>query len=93
MNSRVHCSELALADLGCAHIRGLENSKVLVGGLGMGFTLAATLKATYHAILLDVDNGPEGFTQADNNSLYSLRSLQAIRQMLHPGGVLAVWSA
>jgi hypothetical protein len=27
MNSRVHCSELALADLGCAHIRGLENTK------------------------------------------------------------------
>ncbi|MFT4941533.1 MAG: spermidine synthase [Paraglaciecola sp.] len=146
MNSRMHCSELALAELGCAHIQGIENTNVLVGGLGMGFTLAAALKATtstskvvvaelipevvewnkgplgecagrplddsrvlvllgdvarrfkskkstYDAILLDVDNGPEGFTQVDNNNLYSLNSLQSIRQMLHPGGVLAVWSA
>jgi spermidine synthase len=146
MNSRVHCSEIALADLGCAHIRDVENTNVLVGGLGMGFTLAAALKATtstskvvvaelipevvewnkgllgecagrplndsrvlvllgdvakrfksrkatYDSILLDVDNGPEGFTQVDNNNIYSLNSLQAIRQMLHPGGVLAVWSA
>lgn len=146
MNSRVHCSELALAELGCAHIKGMENTKVLVGGLGMGFTLAAALKAvsvssqvvvaelipevvewnkgplgecagrpladdrvqvhlgdvaelfktkqaTYDAVLLDVDNGPEGFTQAANNKLYSNKSLQAIRQMLHPGGVLAIWSA
>jgi len=146
MSSRVHCSELALAELGCAHIKGAENAKVLVGGLGMGFTLAAALKATskssqvvvaelvaeviewnrgplgecagrplddnrvlvhpgdvaelfktkqatYDAVLLDVDNGPEGFTQADNKNLYSIESLQAIRQTLHPGGMLAIWSA
>ena len=154
MNSRMHCSELALAELGCAHIQGKENdkegvkenAKVLVGGLGMGFTLAAALKAisvssqvvvaelvpevvewnkgplgecagrplndnrvlvhlgdvaelfimkqaTYDAVLLDVDNGPEGFTQAGNNDLYSIESLQAIRDILHSGGVLAIWSA
>ncbi len=151
MNSRVHSSELALAELGCAHIQGVEKSKVLVGGLGMGFTLDAALKATtkssqlvvaelvpevvewnkgplgecagrpldddrvvvhlgdvaelfkvkqveaeqatYDAVLLDVDNGPEGFTQADNNYLYSIESLQAIRQTLRPGGMLAIWSA
>ncbi|MFT6908068.1 MAG: spermidine synthase [Oleiphilaceae bacterium] len=146
MNSRVHCSELALASLGCEHIQGLENTKVLVGGLGMGFTLAAALKATskssqvvvaelipeviewnkgplgdcagqplndhrtlvhlgdvaelfktkkatYDAVLLDVDNGPEGFTHADNNKLYSIESLQAIQQTLHRNGVLAIWSA
>ena len=145
MNSRVHCSELALAELGCAHIQGVENAKVLVGGLGMGFTLAAALKATsknsqvvvaelvpeviewnkcllgecagrplddrvqihlgdvaelfiirqatYDAVLLDVDNGPEGFTHADNNNLYSIESLQTIRQTLRTGGVLAIWSA
>ena len=46
MSSRMYSSELALAELGCAHIQGLENSKVLVGGMGMGFTLAAALKAT-----------------------------------------------
>lgn len=146
MSTRVHCSELALAELGCAHIKDVENTKVLVGGLGMGFTLAAALKsttastqvevaelvpeviewnkgplgeaagrplddprtvirlgdvadlfktqkATYHAILLDVDNGPEGFTHADNNNLYSMQSLLAIRKTLYPGGVLSIWSA
>lgn len=46
MTSRVHSSELALAELGCAHIQGVGNAKVLVGGMGMGFTLAAALKAT-----------------------------------------------
>jgi spermidine synthase len=46
MTSRVHSSELALAELGCAHVQGLEKAKVLVGGMGMGFTLAAALKAT-----------------------------------------------
>ena len=146
MNTRKHCSELALAELGCAHIQGKENARVLVGGLGMGFTLAAALKATtkssqvvvaelvpeviewnkgplgecagrplnddrvevhlgdvaelfktkqatYDAVLLDVDNGPEGFTQADNNNLYSMISLQSILKTLRPGGVLAIWSA
>jgi spermidine synthase len=151
MNSRMHSSELALSDLGCAHIKNTENAKVLVGGMGMGFTLAAALKATtksskvvvaelvpdviewnkgplgecagypinddrvivhlgdvaelfktkpgnkkqpeFDAILLDVDNGPEGFTHGDNNNLYSLDSLAAIRQTLKPRGVLAVWSA
>lgn len=46
MTSRKHSSELALAELGCAHLKGVENAKVLVGGLGMGFTLSAALKAT-----------------------------------------------
>lgn len=160
MNSRVHSSELALAELGCAHIQGVKNTRVLVGGLGMGFTLAAALKATEHgsengsevvvaelvpevvewnkgplgdcagrpldnsravvhlgdvaelfkttqarsdsikakqttwdAVLLDVDNGPESFTHADNNKLYSMEGLHAIRQTLRPSGMLAIWSA
>jgi spermidine synthase len=146
MASRMHSSELALAELGCAHIQGVENAKVLVGGLGMGFTLAAALKATslssevlvaelvpeiiewnkgplgecagqplddkrarvhlgdvaelfktryatYDAILLDVDNGPEAFTHADNSNLYSMECLHAIRETLRPEGMLAVWSA
>ena len=146
MNSRVRCSERALADLGCAHIAKKENAKVLVGGLGMGFTLDAALKATtdssqvivtelvpevvewnkgplgecaekpldnarakvhlgdvaglfkakrptYDAVLLDVDNGPEGFTHANNNSLYSIKSLKAIHDSLNANGVLAIWSA
>jgi spermidine synthase len=43
MSSRMHGSEEALATFACARIRGRENPHVLVGGLGMGFTLRATL--------------------------------------------------
>ncbi len=152
MNNRVHSSELALSELGCAHIKNKESARVLVGGLGMGFTLSAALQSVtrsstvivaelvpeviewnrgalgdcagqplkdkrtrihlgdvallltakqakqnrgddYDAILLDIDNGPEGFTHTDNNNLYSLSSLKAIRGALNPGGVLAIWSA
>jgi spermidine synthase len=45
MNSRVHGSEKALADLACAKLGGNEKPRLLIGGLGMGFTLAAALKA------------------------------------------------
>lgn len=44
MTTRKHGSEEALADLGCAHLDGATGGQILVGGLGMGFTLAATLK-------------------------------------------------
>ena len=43
MSSRMHGSEEALAELGCRRARMLEDPSVLVGGLGMGFTLRATL--------------------------------------------------
>ena len=43
MASGMHGSEEALATLGCARARALEQPQVLVGGLGMGFTLRATL--------------------------------------------------
>lgn len=43
MSSRMHGSEEALAQFGCAHVKRAEEPCVLVGGLGMGFTLAATL--------------------------------------------------
>jgi len=43
MNSRVHGSEDALGDLACARIADRPKARVLVGGLGMGFTLAAAL--------------------------------------------------
>lgn len=46
MASRMHSSEVALAELGCAHLSNVANAQVLVGGLGMGFTLAAALSAT-----------------------------------------------
>ncbi len=146
MNSRVHGSEEALAELGCARLKSKAHARVLVGGLGMGFTLAAALRtissssnvtvaelipavvewnrgplgecsgrplqdrrtrvhlgdvaelfdsrqSAFDAILLDVDNGPEGLTQADNHRLYSLDGLAAIYNALRPEGMLAVWSA
>jgi spermidine synthase len=146
MNSRVHGSEDALAELTCARLAGRAHSRVLIGGLGMGFTLAAALRQlgpdaevvvaelvpavvewnrgplagaaghpledrrvtvrvadvaqilskeaqAYDAILLDVDNGPEGLTRRDNDWLYSLNGLGAAFAALRPGGVLAVWSA
>jgi spermidine synthase len=146
MNSRLYNSEKELSELGCAHLKFADNAHVLVGGLGMGYTLSAALKAvsanstvtvaelipevvvwnqgplgncaknplqdprtkvhvgdvrelltvrrpTFDAILLDVDNGPEGLTQNNNNSIYSPQGLQDIYQTLRPKGMLAIWSA
>ncbi len=45
------------------------------------------------AILLDVDNGPDGLVRADNKRLYSKAGLHNARKALRPGGILAVWSA
>ncbi len=47
----------------------------------------------YDAILLDVDNGPDGLVRAENDRLYAPRGLAIARDALRPGGVLAVWSA
>ena len=47
----------------------------------------------YDAILLDVDNGPEGLTSEFNHQLYSTRGLRLARTALRTGGVLAIWSA
>ncbi len=63
--------------------------------LDMGDVAQAILLAPepLDAILLDVDNGPDGLVRADNNRLYSKAGLHNARQALAPGGVLAVWSA
>jgi spermidine synthase len=47
----------------------------------------------YDAILLDVDNGPDGLTRLDNDDLYYRNGLQAAMAALRHGGILAVWSA
>jgi spermidine synthase len=47
----------------------------------------------YDAVLLDVDNGPDGLTRPGNDGLYSDRGLAAARAALRTGGVLAIWSA
>jgi spermidine synthase len=146
MNSRLGGSEEALAVIACERIRARERPRILIGGLGMGFTLRAALAALgtearivvaelvpavlvwartsmaevfgksltdprvsvheadvghlirtgrspFDAILLDVDNGPEGLTRKRNDRLYDLEGLSAARSMLRRGGVLAVWSS
>lgn len=145
MNSRLSGSEVALATLACARTEGRATRRILIGGLGMGFTLRAALKVAgdkativvaelvpaviawakgplsglfgdalsdprvdlqqadvtdvirakksfYDAILLDVDNGPEGLTRSANDRLYHAAGLAEAYAALRPGGVLAVWS-
>jgi spermidine synthase len=55
--------------------------------------LIAAPTSKYDAILLDVDNGPDGLTRVGNDQLYSTRGLAAAKSALNPGGILAVWSA
>lgn len=47
----------------------------------------------YDAILLDIDNGPDGLVRKGNDALYTRAGLLAIRDALAPGGVVAIWSA
>jgi spermidine synthase len=49
--------------------------------------------ATYDALCLDIDNGPDWTVTEDNESLYSAAGLADCARVLTPGGVLAVWSA
>ena len=146
MSTRTHGSADALADLTCPEVAGRERARVLIGGMGMGFTLAAALRhlgpdaevvvaelvpgvvewnrgplgehaghplrdgrvtvqevdvslilraggRSFDAILLDVDNGPEGLTQKGNDWLYSKAGLNVSFRALRPKGVLGVWSA
>ncbi|WGK60661.1 hypothetical protein QAO71_11280 [Halopseudomonas sp. SMJS2] len=146
MNTRMHGSEDALAAIPCKRIAARAGARVLIGGLGMGFTLASALQHLganaevqiaelvpgviewnrgplgakagnplqdprarvlnedvakilqaeprgFDAIMLDVDNGPEGLTHSANNWLYSLDGLSACARALQPRGMLTVWSA
>jgi len=47
----------------------------------------------FDAILLDVDNGPDGMVRADNNRIYSRTGMGKARDALKPGGIVSVWSA
>ncbi len=146
MNSRLSGSEEQLARLSYERIRDHPRPHMLIGGLGMGFTLRAALAelpadgrvtvgelvpavvgwargpmaevfggclddhrvtiregdvvrliqsaaGAYDAILLDVDNGPEGLTRKANDNLYTVAGLRAARRALRPNGVLSVWSS
>lgn len=56
-------------------------------------TLIRAADAAYDAILLDVDNGPEGLSSWCNDYLYSERGIAAAMHALKPDGLLAIWSA
>jgi spermidine synthase len=145
MNNRIYGMDCGLAEHGCAALADRNAARVLIGGLGMGFTLARSLsllgpdsrvivaeivpavvrwnetllgelaghplrddrasvveddvrtlmraqRGGFDAILLDVDNGPEGLSRARNDALYGQRGLATARAALRPRGVLAVWS-
>ncbi|MBI4826691.1 MAG: hypothetical protein HY807_09795 [Nitrospirae bacterium] len=146
MNSRVYGSEDALGEMTSAKVAKHPGPRLLIGGLGMGYTVAAALKRlradakivvaelvptvvqwnrgplahlaghplddervtvreidvaeilrseklAYDAIMLDVDNGPEGLTRKRNDWLYTPEGLKAAFKALRPEGVLAVWSS
>lgn len=61
-----------------------------MGDIGMAI---GALKGEYDAILLDVDNGPDGLVYEGNDGLYSRDGLRDAKAALRPGGVLAIWSA
>ncbi|WP_335977207.1 MULTISPECIES: spermidine synthase [Streptomycetaceae] len=54
---------------------------------------AAGPERGYDALCLDIDNGPDWTVTDNNGSLYSPSGLDDCRELLRPGGVLAVWSA
>lgn len=144
MSSRKHQSEEDLATLVCRDLP--PGARVLIGGLGLGFTLRAALdvlpsdahviqvelipevvawnethmgahadhplrdsrvevvvddvrrvisrhRGALHAVMLDVDNGPDPMVTEDNAWLYAKDGLRAIHRALVPGGRVAVWSA
>jgi spermidine synthase len=77
-----------------AHLSGpcLEDPRLTIREGDVG-DLIRTAEAAYDAILLDVDNGPEGLSRKGNDRLYDHDGLLAARRALRPGGVLAVWSS
>ncbi len=77
-----------------AHLQGasLEDPRVSVVE-GDVSDLIAAARADYDAILLDVDNGPDGLTSEGNDRLYGREGLGQAWAALGPGGVLAIWSA
>jgi spermidine synthase len=63
--------------------------RIVVGDV---FDTLKASRAAFDAILLDVDNGPQGLTQTRNQRLYGDRGIRMCLVALRPGGVLAVWS-
>ena len=81
------CGPMAELTAGC-----LDDPRVTLDMIDVAL-LVEESTAAFDAILLDVDNGPDGLTRDANDRLYSRRGLEAARKALKPGGILAVWSA
>ena len=64
--------------------------RIVAGDVGASIAQAAN---AFDAILLDVDNGPDGLVRAENDQLYSTHGLSRAKAALKRGGVLAIWSA
>jgi len=70
----------------------LDDPRVVVVKDDVAMLIDAAVEA-YDAILLDVDNGPDGLTRRINDRLYAHDGLVAAKSALRPGGILAIWSA
>ncbi len=70
----------------------LDDARVVLVQDDVAMLIDAARNA-YHAILLDVDNGPDGLTRRVNDGLYERDGLQMAMAALRRGGILAVWSA
>ena len=146
MSTRRHHSEDRLAELVCAPLADVAGARVLIGGLGLGFTLRAALRVlpadahvvvaellddviawnrnpawplgadaladprvelrhadvadvlregrgTFDGVMLDVDNGAEAMTSAQNAGLYGRAGIRLAADALRRGGRVAWWSA
>ncbi|WP_373490550.1 spermidine synthase [Parasphingorhabdus sp.] len=71
---------------------GLEDSRVTITA-GDVCDVINKADREYDAILLDVDNGPDGLTHEANDRLYNMAGLSAARKALRSNGILAVWSS
>ena len=70
----------------------LDDPRVEIQEGDVGSVIEAA-RESFDAILLDVDNGPDGLSRAANDGLYTASGLEAARKALRPGGLLAIWSA
>lgn len=78
---------MAALTAGCLDDRRVDLAVADVAGV------IGNSRSQFDAILLDVDNGPDGLIRAANDRLYSRQGLAAAMAALKPGGILAIWSA
>ncbi len=69
----------------------LDDRRVIVAECDVA-ALIEEARGAWDAILLDVDNGPDGLSRPANDRLYSRDGLARAKAALKPGGVLAIWS-